>query len=170
MLSDLRSPGRIGRPAGADLVGTYLCGRRQGRDLRHTLPARHKHAVHVLWRWRVSCNDAMHVLRVSKHERPLRGSFFCFFRTRRIARNSRKLRWGLGAWATTVTTAGNTNGGVEAWYIAPKILLGICMGASSTSFFITTAVLCSRHQSIDHRQPSGQSRKKGEIPPMIPQT
>ena len=49
---------------------------------------------------------------------------FLFF-TRRIPCNSRQLGQGLGAWATT---AGNTNGGVEAWYIAPKILLGICMG------------------------------------------
>ena len=77
---------------------------------------------------------------------------FLFFWTRRIACNSRQLERGLGAWATT---AGNTNGDVEAWYMARKILLGICMGASSTSFFTSTAALRSRHQSIDHLQSSG---------------
>ena len=87
---------------------------------------------------------------------------FVFFISRRIACNSRQLGRGLGAWATT---AGNTNGDVEALYMAPKILLGICMGASSTSFFTTTAVLCSRHQSIDIRQSSGQSKKMA-IPPI----
>ena len=81
---------------------------------------------------------------------------FLFFWTRRIACNSRQLGRGLRAWRTR---AGNTNGDVEAWYIAPKILLGICMDASSASFFTTTAVLCSRYQSIDNRQCSGQSRK-----------
>ena len=33
--------------------------------------------------------------------------------------------------------------------MAPKVLLGICMSASSMSLFTTTAVLYSRHQSID---------------------
>ena len=90
---------------------------------------------------------------------------FLFFWTRRIACYSRQLGRGLGAWATT---AGNTNRGVEARYMAPKVLLGICMGASSTLFFAVTAVLCSRQQSVDNRQSSGQSRKM-VIPP-IPQT
>ena len=73
--------------------------------------------------------------------------FFFSWWTRRIACNSRQFERGLGAWATT---AGNTDGDVEAWYVAPKALLGICMGASSTPLFTTTAVLCSRHESIDN--------------------
>ena len=47
--------------------------------------------------------------------------FFVFW-TWRITCDSRQLGRGLEAWATT---AGNTNGDVEAWYMAPLILLGI---------------------------------------------
>ena len=76
------------------------------------------------------CSDVMHVLCVSKHGRPLR--VFFWGGPRRIACNSGQLGRGLKAWANT---AGNANGGVEAWYMAPKILLGVCMGASSKSLF-----------------------------------
>ena len=69
-----------------------------------------------------------------------------------------QLGQGLGAWATA---GGNTNRDVEAWYMAPDGLLSICMGASSKSRPTTAAVLCFSHQSIDNRQSSDQSIKKG---------
>ena len=160
----LRSPVpvRVGRPAGGNLVGTCAGdGKVEIYDMLRP-PGTNTPST---FRGDEVCSYVLHVLCVSKHGKPLRGSFFSFFWTRRVACNSRQLERGLGAWATT---AGNISGDVEAWHMAPKILLGICMGASKTSFFTTSAVPCSRHQSIDNRQSSGQSRKMAISP--IPQT
>ena len=45
-LSDLRSPGIVGRPDGAVVVRTCAGNRKMGFDLRHFSHARHEHATH----------------------------------------------------------------------------------------------------------------------------
>ena len=160
--SDLRSPWRVGRPAGADLVGT--CAGDGKVEIYDILRPPGANTPSML-RGDDVCSDVMlHFVNVCQQTWctwDLGEAPFLFFWTRRIACNSRQLGRGLEAWATT---AGNTNGDVEAWYMAPKILLGICMGASSTSFLTTTAVMCSRHhQSIDN----GQSPIQRPIEKMI---
>ena len=144
MLSDLRSPGRVGRPAGTDLVGTCAGdGKVEIYDMLRP-PGTNTPSM---FRGDDVCIDV--ILHMCQQTWEALARLLFVFWTRRIVCNSRQLGRGLGAWATT---AGNTDGNDEAWYMAPKILLGICMGASSTSFFTTTAVLHSRYLSIDNRQ------------------
>ena len=142
VLSDLRSPRRVGRSAGVDLVGT--CAGDGKVEISDMLCPPGKNTP-SMFRGDHVCSDVMLYMCQKTWETSVRP--FLFFWTRRIACNSQQLRRGLGAWATT---AGNTNGDVEAWHMAPKILLGICMGASSTSLFTTTAVPCSKRLPIDN--------------------
>ena len=143
MLSDLRSPGRVGRPAGADLVGTCAGDGKVGMYDMLRSPGTNTLSTFV---GDGVCGDVMPMCYVSANMGDLCEVLF-LGGGKAYSLQLAPTTTGLGAWATT---AGNTNGDVEAWYIAPKILLGICMCASSTSFFTSTAVLCSRHQSIDN--------------------
>ena len=76
--------------------------------------------------------------------------FFLFLWTMRIACHSRQVGRGLGAWATT---AGSTNADVDAWYMALKIMLGICMGASLNVLFHNC---CAVFQASVDRQSTTQ--------------
>ena len=154
MLSYLRSLGRVGRPAGADLVGT--CAGDGNVEICDMLRPPGTNSPSMFLGDGV-CSDVMIYMCQQTWETSVR-LLFLFFRTRRIACNSRQLGRGPGAWATI---AGNTNGYVETWYMAPKILLGICMGASSTSFFTTAAVLFQA--SVDRQSTNQQSTEKNGV-------
>ena len=75
MLSDLRSPGRVGRLAGADLVGTCAGDGKVDIDDMLRPPGTNTPST---FRGDDVCSDVMLYICVSKHGRPLRGSFFCF--------------------------------------------------------------------------------------------
>ena len=158
MLSYLRSPRRVDRRASTDLVGTCSGdGKVEIYDMLHppgTNTPSMFHGDDV-------CSDVMLYTCVCQQtwEMSVRLPFLLFW-TGRIACNSRQFGRGLHEWATT---AGNTNGDVETWYMAPNILLGICMGASSTSFFTRLITVLDNRDGTGRDSGGKNSQRDGTV-------